>query len=192
MKRTANQTYYVYFNADIDPESVDALIQILCDLVEKNASEVYLAISTGGGNIAAGMTLYSFLRGVPFKLIAHNIGNIDSVGNVVFLGAQERYACAHSTFLFHGVHWNFASPTSRLEEKDLREILEQLVAYRSRMGEIISDRSKLAKQTIGEFFKSSETVTAQFAEENGIVHGIRDFHVPAGAAVIRIAKRTDN
>ncbi len=42
-------------------------------------------------------------EGVPYKLITHNVGNVDSIGNVIFLAAEERYACSTSTFMFHGV-----------------------------------------------------------------------------------------
>jgi len=50
-----------------------------------------------------GMNLYNVLRAMPFKLITHNVGNVDSIGNAVFLARAERYACPHSTFMFHGV-----------------------------------------------------------------------------------------
>ena len=60
-----------------------------------------------------GITLYNFLRGVSFQLNNHNIGNVDSIGDAIFLGGAERYACAHSTFMFHGV--GFDQPASRFD-----------------------------------------------------------------------------
>jgi ATP-dependent protease ClpP protease subunit len=37
-----------------------------------------------------GLTTYNFLRAMPFTLINHNIGNVDSIGNVILLAGQER------------------------------------------------------------------------------------------------------
>ena len=45
-----------------------------------------------------GMNLYNFLRGLPIRLTTHNVGNVDSIGNAVFLAGEHRYACPHSPF----------------------------------------------------------------------------------------------
>jgi hypothetical protein len=50
-----------------------------------------------------GMTVYNVLRGLPCDLTIHNIGNVDSIGNAIFLAGKHRYACKNSTFMFHGV-----------------------------------------------------------------------------------------
>ena len=67
-----------------------------------------------------GLNLYNVLRALPTKLITHNVGNVDSIGNAIFLAGVERYACPHSTFMFHGVGFD-APANSRFEEKNLRE-----------------------------------------------------------------------
>ena len=53
-----------------------------------------------------GMNLYNVLRGLPRDLTIHNVGNVGSIGNAIFLAGSKRYACAHSTFMFHGVGFN--------------------------------------------------------------------------------------
>ena len=69
-----------------------------------------------------GMNLYNVLRALPIKLTVHNVGNVDSIGNAVFLAGSPRYACPHSTFMFHGVGFDI-SQGARLEEKLLTERL---------------------------------------------------------------------
>ena len=59
------------------------------------------------------------VAGMPFELITHNVGNVDSIGNVVFLAGTRRYAVPHATFMFHGVGFN-APPNQRLEEAFLK------------------------------------------------------------------------
>jgi ATP-dependent protease ClpP protease subunit len=47
-----------------------------------------------------GLNIYNVLIGLPFELITHNVGNVDSIGNAIFLAGSKRYAChtPHSCF----------------------------------------------------------------------------------------------
>jgi hypothetical protein len=57
------------------------------------------------------------------------MGNIDSIGNAIFLAGKTRKACTHSTFMFHGVGFDIHQ---RLEEKNLREGLDSILATQRR------------------------------------------------------------
>ena len=172
---------YVLFTAEITPGTIETLIQALSNLAKQNVQEVYIAFSTPGGNVANGITLYNFLRGVPFQLIVHNIGNVDSIGNAVFLAADTRYACPHSTFMFHGV--GFDQQAGRYEEKKLREMLDGISSDQKRIGSIIASRTDIPQDEAEGFFREAQTKTAEFARDRGIVDEIREFHLPAGAPV---------
>src|SRR5947208_681344 len=104
--------------------------------------EVYLLLSTPGGGVMNGMNLYNVLRAMPFKLTTHNVGNVDSIGNAVFLAGEVRYACPHSTFMFHGVGFDVQGSV-RLEEQGLRERLEGVLADQARIASIIEERSHI-------------------------------------------------
>lgn len=114
----------------------------------------------------SGITLYNFLRGMPFNLIVHNIGNVDSIGNAIFLAGNTRYACGHSTFMFHGV--GFDRPASRLEEKALREMLDGLASDQRRIGSIIVERTQIAENEIEGLFREAQPkpTIARFARSN--------------------------
>lgn len=170
------------FTAEIVPHTVESLIQALSNLSQNRVPEVYIAFSTPGGNVMNGITLYNFLRGVPFKLITHNLGNVDSIGNAIFLAGHERYACAHSTFMFHGV--GFDQPAARYEEKNLREMMNGIENDQRRIGSIITDRTNIPQDEVQGFFREAQTKTAEFARERGIVHEVREFEMPLGAPVI--------
>ena len=129
-----------------------------------------------------GITLYNFLRGVPFNLIVHNIGNVDSIGNAIFLAGAQRYACLHSTFMFHGVGCD--RPSGRFEEKPLREMLGGIESDQRRIGSVIAERTNLSNDEIQGLFREAQTKTAEFARERGIVHDIREFSLPPSEPVI--------
>ena len=96
-------TAYVSFSAEVNAHTTESLIAAMANCAMQGAAEVNLLLSTPGGSVMNGMNLYNVLRSFPFKLVTHNVGNVDSIGNVIFLAADTRYACAHSTFMFHGV-----------------------------------------------------------------------------------------
>src|ERR1017187_9405933 len=82
---------YVVFTAEITPQTTEGLLAVMANCATQGVQTVYLAISTPGGDVTQGMTLYNVLRGMPFDLITHNAGNVDSIGNAVFLAGKTRY-----------------------------------------------------------------------------------------------------
>src|ERR1700720_4641146 len=74
-------TFYVSFSADITASTTESLISVMANLVNQKAKTVHLLLSTPGGNVMNGMNLYNVLLGLPFELITHNVGNVDSIGN---------------------------------------------------------------------------------------------------------------
>lgn len=179
-------TVYIMFSAEINPKTSGSLQGVLANCATQGVKTVYLAFSTPGGDVMQGMTLYNLLRGMPFKVITHNVGNVDSIGNAIFLAGEERYACKHSTFMFHGVGFNMANQTVRLEEKNIREMLDNIVSNHSRIGTILEERTQLDKAVIPELFREAQTKDAAFAVGCGIVHEVRDINIPAGSTVISL------
>jgi ATP-dependent Clp protease, protease subunit len=176
---------YVSFSAEIMATTTEALIALLSKHVNDGVKEVYLMLSTPGGTVMNGMNLYNVLRALPVKLITHNMGNVDSIGNAVFLAGQERYACRHSTFMFHGVGVDLPSGT-RLEEKFLRERLNGVMADQKRIGSIIGERTNLKGRQIMNLFKEARTKDADYARRVGIVHDILDATIPVGAPIFSL------
>jgi len=106
------KTFYVNYCDEINPIKVKAIMAIFSEIIKTEKPDIiYCLFSSGGGNVEPGIALYNFLRALPVELIMHNTGNIDSIANVVFMAADTRYAATHSSFLFHGVNWNFAANT---------------------------------------------------------------------------------
>jgi ATP-dependent Clp protease, protease subunit len=178
-------TAYVSFSAEINTNTTESLIATFANLANQKITTVHLLISTPGGSVTNGINLYNVMRALPFKLVTHNVGNVDSIGNAIFLAGAERYACPHSTFMFHGV--GFDEPAGiRLEEKLLRERLNLIDIEHNRMGSIIEERTKLDKEAISKLFLESQTKDATYAIGCGIVHQIKDVEIPVGCPIISL------
>lgn len=172
----------ISFSAEIVPNTVESLLQVCANLANQGVKTVYLQLSTAGGSVQHGLTAYNVLRSMPFKLITHNVGNVDSIGNVVFLAGEERYACQTATFMFHGVGAGVPQNV-RLAEKDLREKLDGLVADQQRITSVIVDRSNIDAAEVEEMFLEGRTKDPVYAKKVGIVHDIRDVQLPLGTPI---------
>ena len=128
-----------------------------------------------------GLAVYNILRGIPFGVITHNAGNVDSIGNAIFLAGEERYASPHSTFMFHGVGFEGA-PGLRFEEKFLRERLDSILADQTRIGAIIQERTQLSAEQVEGLFLEAQTKDATYAASTGIVNEVHDLDIPGRLA----------
>lgn len=175
--------HYLSFSAEINPTTTEHLLVTLGNLHNQGATEVHLMLSTPGGNVMNGMNIYNVARALPFKLVTYNVGNVDSIGNVIFLAGKERYACQHSTFMFHGVGFDVAGGL-RLEEKNLTESLDSIQADHKRIASIFEQRSNLDADKAVQLFAEARTKDAGWALAEGVIHAVREPNVPVGVPVI--------
>ena len=101
--------HIVHFIGPINHNAVCTIRNLCLQALQSGASEIALHLSTEGGNMTAGFALYFFLKSLPLPLSTHNIGSVESVGVVIFLAGQRRYACPGTRFLVHPLHWGFGS-----------------------------------------------------------------------------------
>jgi ATP-dependent Clp protease, protease subunit len=174
--------HYVNFSAEINPSTTEGLIAGIAQLCNQGATEVHLLLSTPGGSVMHGFTLFNVLRAMRIKLITHNVGNVDSIGNVIFLAAAERYACPHSTFMFHGVGFDVTSGV-RLEDKLLREHLDSISSDHRRIGAVVGQATGLKEEEVVNLFKEARTKDAAWAEKVGMIQAVREPKIPAGVSI---------
>lgn len=180
-QQTVPPAVYISFCAEIVPQTSESLLALCANCANQGVKTVHLLLTTQGGSVMHGLALYNTLRGMPFELITHNTGAVNSIGNVVFLAGNKRYACPNSTFMFHGV--GFDVKQARLEEKVLRERLASLTADQQKIASVIADRTTLDGKDIGKLFLEAVTKDAAYAKANGIIHEVKDINVPAGTPV---------
>ncbi|WP_295473390.1 ATP-dependent Clp protease proteolytic subunit [uncultured Pseudomonas sp.] len=110
--------HIIHFTAPINSATCGQLIDKASQAAQQNAERLVLNIATMGGECSYGFTLYNFLLSLPMPVHTHNLGTVESMGNVIFLAGEHRTACPHSKFLFHPFHWhlNGAVDHSRMSE----------------------------------------------------------------------------
>jgi ATP-dependent Clp protease, protease subunit len=180
--RIALPTTYINFHAGISPQTTQNLMTVVAQKLMAGTTEFYILLSTPGGEVPSGMTVYNFLRSIPAQVTMHNVGNVDSIGNAIFLAADRRIACPHSTFMFHGV--GFDVKNLRVEEKNARELLRGILADHTRIASVISDRTNMPMNRARKLFREATTKNADDALAAGIVQQIGMPIIPTGADII--------
>lgn len=175
---------YLVFIAEITVRTTEELINGLTELAQKGCQEVYLAFSSSGGDVQAGLALFNFLKGAPFNVIVHNIGAVQSIATTIFLAGKQRYACKHSTFVYHGVASNPLAGS--YENGRLRATLEGIGIDQEHLVSILKENTKIGDENAEALYRAVHTKTAEFALDNGIIHEIRELSIPQGAVMFSL------
>lgn len=179
------RTAYISFSAEINPTTTEQFIATATQLIGQGFNRLYFLFSTPGGGVMNGMNIYNVIRALPAKLVFHNVGNVDSIGNAIFLSGDERYACPHSTFMFHGVGVDLAAGM-RIEQKNAQEVLNGILADQKRMADIIAERTSINADQAADLFKEARTKDSTYAAANGIVTDVRDVNIPPGSPIFSL------
>lgn len=185
LRLTSYNTAYISFSAEINPTTTEQFIATATQLIERGFNCLYYLFSTPGGAVMNGMNIYNVLRGLPAKIVFHNVGNVDSIGNAIFLAGDERFACPHSTFMFHGVGFDVQA-SARIEQKNAQEMLGGILADQKRIADIIAERTKIDTAEAAELFKEARTKDSAYAATMGIVSHVRDVDIPPSSAIFSL------
>jgi hypothetical protein len=119
--------HHILFVGEIDGNTANKFTAALLNQILQQPTNVIIGINSGGGNVVSGIAMYNTMLAMPYPIVTHNIGSVDSIATVVFLGGAQRYSCAASTFMFHGVGFT-ANAGQRLEENNLKAFLDTVLA----------------------------------------------------------------
>lgn len=67
-------TTYINFHALINQHTTQNLMAAIAQKLMAGTDHFYIMLSTPGGEVASGLTLYNFLRALPVQVTMHNIG----------------------------------------------------------------------------------------------------------------------
>jgi ATP-dependent protease ClpP protease subunit len=176
--------YVVSFNTHVNPTTSQALLATVCQQLAQGYNDLHLLLSTVGGSVADGLTVYNVLRWLPVYVTTYNVGCVNSIGNVVFLAGDKRYAAKASSFMFHGV--GFDIEKARFEEKELNARLASLQNDQALIADVIVRHTKLTKEQVRDLFMNAAFVPAAEACSRGIVDEVRDVELPKDVPIIQL------
>jgi len=183
MENNILKPLFISFSAEVNQNTAENLMGIFAQRLNQGIKDFYLLLSSPGGSVMNGITIYNFLKSLPINLTTHNIGIVDSIANVIFLAGKTRYAVKNSSFLFHGV--GFDINQARFEEKNIKEKLKMIQRDQKLIADIIAEQSQYTQQEIEKMFLEADTRTPEQAKEKGLINDIREVNIPEGAEVVQ-------
>lgn len=130
---------------EINPKTTSTLRDEISNAVfQQGADEIILAISSTGGSLESGFSLYNFLRTLRKPITTINMGSTESIALIPYLAGDTRVTLASSKFLIHGFQWTFSNGS--VSHSVLKEYVASLDADVTRYAQIFNDCTKKGKQ----------------------------------------------
>jgi ATP-dependent Clp protease, protease subunit len=174
-------TAYIGLFSSIDEEVMRKSIDLIANKLPEDTDTLYVLFSTNGGDVSAGFVLYNFLRALPLKIVMHNVGSVDSIGNVIFMAGQERYVTPNGTFLIHRV--KSTTNNDNAEVSYIHEKLSTIVTEEKKIKSVFMERSRMPSDEFEARFAKGELQDADYAIKHGLADEIRELKLPPHAQI---------
>ena len=179
--------FYIRFLAPVIPQTTEQLFQLFDHAVQNKVERVHLLLSSPGGSVFHGLSIYNYLKGAPFDTHAYNFGSVDSIGVVIFCAGSRRLCVPHARFLIHPVQFNIQG-NAAFNEKQLDEHLKGLKIDQENIARVISDTTGKPLHKVEEDMINRTTLSPQQAKDYGLVHDIQSTLFPADAQLAVIGE----
>jgi ATP-dependent Clp endopeptidase proteolytic subunit ClpP len=171
---------WIRFMAPVVPQYATELLQAIDRKIAEGNERIHLMISSPGGSVFHGLSIYNLLKGAPVEVVTYNFGSVDSIGVVIFCAGDKRISVPHARFLLHGVSMNFQG-NQTLDEKDLEERIKELRIDYQNISKVIATTTGRDAHSIEADMEKRTTLNPDEAVQYGLVHEIDSVLFPAGA-----------
>lgn len=178
---------YIRFMAPIIPQTIDTLLKIIDQKIHQKYERIHLMISSPGGSVFHGLSVYNFLKGAPLEVFSYNFGSVDSIGVVIYCAGVKRFSVPHARFLIHGVKMNFQGQVS-FDEFQIHEHLKSVRIDQKNIARVIADTSGKRTDDIEKDMHDRRTLNPTEAKDYGLVHEIKSELFPLNAEFISIGE----
>ncbi len=156
---------------DIDKKSVQEAIQwINSELYSKPVTRMKFLLASGGGDIGAGVNLYTYLKALPLEVETIGFGEVDAAATLAFLGGNKRVALAGCNFFFHEGRYTISDQTAPVHAHD-----EAISVFRRELHNmiyIIARETQNDTEVIANMLRKSKIMRDDEAKEFGLCHEI--------------------
>ena len=177
--------YYIKFYAPVTSNTAIQLQQAVEQLLRQGLVKLHLLLSTPGGSVHDGISLYNFLKGLPIETCTYNFGSVDSIGVVLFCAGSQRFSVQNARFLLHPVAMQVFS-NQVFDEPGIEEKINALKADQKNIANVISETTGKNVDEILSLIHKRTTLDPDAALEMSLVTEIKQNLVPAGANLTSI------
>ncbi|MGH8578598.1 MAG: ClpP family protease [Gammaproteobacteria bacterium] len=178
------KTVYIKLFGMVDAGSTNALMNIVDKKLEKGVERLVMLISSPGGSVFHGLSIYNYLMGIPAQIETHNFGSVHSIAVAIYLAGKKRYCVTNARYLIHPVA--FFTTNEKYEEKQLEERLKGIRIDDENIASLIAQRTGKKTKEIIEAMRERTTLNAEQAIAFGLAHKVQNVLFPPGAELLAI------
>ena len=181
----ATKPVVIRFFAPVIDVTVNTLLSAIDQKMKQGTKDFIILISSPGGSVIHGLSVYNYLKGLPATITTHNFGSVDSIGIVLYCAGSKRLSVPQARFLLHGVNAQFRGEQN-LEEKQLEERLKGLRIDIENIAKVIAANTGKSARDVADAMLERTTLNPEEAQSWGLVHKIQSELFEAGSEVIAI------
>jgi ATP-dependent Clp protease, protease subunit len=156
---------------DIDNKGVQESISwINGEMYSKAVTRMKFLLASGGGDIGAGVNLYTYLKALPIDVETIGFGEVDAAAAIVFLGGTSRIAIEDCHFFFHEGRYTMQDRTAPVHTHE--EAISVFKRELHNMIYIIARETNNDTEVVAAMLRKSKIMRADEAQEFGLVHQI--------------------
>jgi ATP-dependent Clp protease, protease subunit len=179
--------YISFAGYPINPQTTSVIAGVLSQAANLGKKNVTLLLSTPGGSVREGVSLYNFIKGLPIDIRTWNIGSVESIGNVIYVAGKVRMTTPVSSFFFHDVGMTMDGKQGRLVENNLTEVIEVIKRDRKLIVEVLTKEASIPSEKLDEWFAQGNSIRGDEAVVLGLTHEIQEVAMEDGAEVLTLA-----
>lgn len=174
---------YAVFAGGIDQGAVNRIFANLAGAMERKFEKVHLLFQSFGGVVGDGVCLYNFFKSLPIELTLYNVGAVQSIASIAYLGAKKRKTSAHATFMIHKTVISIANltPADRL-----KAVTESMALDDKRTDTILRSHLKLPDTQWDNLSRNDLVFSGEEAIKIGLATEIGEFAPPPGTQIFNI------
>jgi ATP-dependent protease ClpP protease subunit len=161
---------------NLEPNLSTATFSAL-DMISRNQqnkpTEIIVLIHSWGGDLGTALALYNLFASSPIPITTHNIGEVTSAANIVFLAGSKRFACRRSYFRHHGIFWNTGA-SGNMHKVMYEDIVRTADSVENIMADIMAERTHWTAAQAKSHFRDPLLLTPDEALKSGIIHEIKE------------------
>lgn len=173
---------YGLFAGSIDQMAVQRFHNAIAIASQNNVRIIHLLFQSMGGTIGDGISLYNLFRASPIEIALYNVGSVQSIATLVFLGAQRRIISNYGAFMIHRVYLNPVAATS----DKLAASAGYLELEDDRVETILKTHTKLPADKWQQHKYTDVWINSKEAVNYGFADIVGEFSPPPGARLFNI------
>ncbi len=175
---------WIQFLSAVNSESFGLLVEIFQNAVLEGVERLHLLLSTPGGSVSYGLTLYALMRGLPIEVWTYNIGQVDSIGVVLYCAGKRRLAAPQTRFLLHGIRTHLEEGNYTGDQ--LRNILTELESDQRNICRVLAESTGQTLEKVEADLSRTVTLLPEQAREYRLVDEIVTEIIPPQARLTTI------